>query len=75
MKIKLLFGVAFIFIAWAATSCEALKNCKVCKQVTYIDGKYDSEGSPQEYCDAKLVTIEATPDYVSGKTRIKWECD
>jgi hypothetical protein len=75
MKRKLLFGAAFVFIAWAATSCEALSGCKVCKQVTYIDGKLEQEGNPQQYCDAKLLTIETTPDYVNGTTRIKWECN
>ena len=75
MKRNLFFGAIFVFVAWATTACEALSGCKVCKQVTYIDGKFDHEGTPQEYCDAKLLTIETTPDYVIGTTRIKWECN
>jgi hypothetical protein len=75
MKRKLLFGATFLLVAWAATYCEALSGCKVCKQVTYIDGIFDHEGNPQDYCDADLIRIEATPDYVNGTTRIKWECN
>ena len=34
MKRKLFFGASFVFIAWAAISCEALSDCKKCKMVT-----------------------------------------
>jgi hypothetical protein len=71
---KLLFGMFILIISCVVTSCEALSGCKVCKQVTYIDGVYAFEGSPEQYCDAKLVSIETAKDYVSGSTRIKWEC-
>jgi len=75
MKRKLLFGAAFLLVAWAATYCEAIGGCKVCKQVTYIDGKLDHEGNPQKYCDAELSKIEITKDIVSGTSRITWECN
>jgi hypothetical protein len=62
---KLLFGSFILIISWAVTSCEALSGCKVCKQVTYIDGVSAFEGSPEQYCDAKLLSIETTKDYVT----------
>ena len=75
MKRKLIFGVAFLFVVWAATSCEALQTCKVCKQVTYTDGSVTDSTDPQEYCDADLIKIEATPDFKLGNTVTKWECN
>lgn len=74
MRRKLLFGAIFMLITWAFTSCEALNTCKICRQVTYVDGVVDQEGSETEYCDAKLIAIEVTPDVVNGNTRITWEC-
>jgi len=74
MKRKILFAGAFVLLAWAASSCEALKTCKVCKQVTYYLGSVDNVGSEQEYCDTDLIAIEATPDFVSGDYRTAWEC-
>lgn len=72
---KLICGMAvFVLMSWALTSCEALGSCKVCRQVTYVDGAVTQEGEETEYCDTKLAAIEATPDVVSGNTRIKWEC-
>jgi hypothetical protein len=74
MKRKLLFGAVFIFITWAVTSCEAIRTCKICKQVTYENGVVINEGNEAEYCDAELIAIEATPDYISGNIRTTWEC-
>ncbi|HUV01431.1 MAG TPA: hypothetical protein VMW32_10745 [Bacteroidales bacterium] len=74
MKRKLFFGCTFLFLTWAFTSCEALNTCKICRQVTYINGLVDQEGPETEYCDAKLIAIEATPDVINGNTRIAWEC-
>jgi len=74
MKRKLLFGIALMFITWAFTSCEALNTCKICKQVTYIDGSLDHEGPESEYCDADLIAIESMDDVVIGNTRTAWEC-
>ena len=75
MKRKLLFAGAFILIAWALNSCEALSGCKTCKQVFYIDGSYDHEGDPAEYCGATLLSIESMEDFVSGSLRTTWECN
>jgi hypothetical protein len=73
MKKKLFFAAVFVLIAGAFGSCE--KDCKTCKQVTYVDGVYDREGDSQEYCGASLVAIEAEDDFVYGNERTAWECD
>jgi ABC-type proline/glycine betaine transport system substrate-binding protein len=73
MKKKLFIVATLVFIAFAFTSCE--KTCKTCKQVTYINGSYDHEGSSQEYCGLDLAGIEATPDVTIGSTRTAWECN
>jgi hypothetical protein len=62
MKTKLVFGAAFLFVVWAATSCEALSGCKKCKDVIY------------EYCGAELIAKEATPDVTVGSQTTKVEC-
>jgi hypothetical protein len=76
MKRNLLFGAAFFFVAWAATSCEALSDCKTCKQVYYLKGTstVDHEGSDVEYCGAELITIEATGTVTIGDFDAKYEC-
>jgi hypothetical protein len=75
MKRKLLFGAAFLFVAWAATSCEALGGCKVCKNVVYENGKVINPGTATEYCGADLVSQEAIPDYTVGTLTTKVECN
>ena len=78
MKRKLLFGAVFLFLAWAATSCEALGGCEVCKMVTRTSGgDIVDSGSETEYCGADLVTVKATPavtNPVSGNIT-KYECN
>jgi len=74
MRRKLLFGAAFFFIAWAATSCEALNTCKICRQVIYEGTKVIDEGPEQEYCNADLAAIKAMKDVIIGNTRTTWEC-
>ncbi len=74
MKRKLLFGAAFLFVVWAATSCEALTDCKFCKNVTYENGVVVNEGSETEYCGADLIAKEATPDVTVGSLTTKVEC-
>ena len=74
MKRNLLFAGTLFLIAWGFNSCEALNDCKHCKQVTYIDGLYDHEGDTYEYCGAALFAIEAADDIVNLNTRTKWEC-
>jgi hypothetical protein len=73
MKRKIFFAVAFILIVAVFSSCE--KNCKTCKQVTYIDEVFDHAGNPQEYCGADLLVIEAEDDIEYLNTRTTWECD
>jgi len=77
IKRRLLFAGAFAILAWAVTSCEALKTCKVCKQVTYEKPGLNilEEGDAQEYCDADLIVIQNTPDVDLPNTITKWECN
>jgi hypothetical protein len=75
MKRKILLGAAFfIFVAWAATSCEAISGCKFCKNVTYENGSVLNSGSETEYCGADLVKQQATPDVKIGALTTKVEC-
>jgi len=74
MKRKLFFGAALLFIACMLTSCENLSDCKVCKNVTYENGKEISSTSETEYCGADLLTKEATPDVTIGPLTTKVEC-
>ncbi len=74
MNRKLILAAAFFLMVWAFNSCESLSSCKICKQVTYVDGVVTQEGTESEYCDANLVAIEAAKDIVNGNTRITWEC-
>ncbi len=74
MNRKLLLGAALLFMTWAFNSCEGLGTCKVCRQVTYIDGSVTQESSETQYCDADLVAIENTKDIIEGNKRISWEC-
>jgi hypothetical protein len=69
MNRKLLFGAAFLFIAWAATSCEALSDCKFCKMVTTDSTTgYVIEGGETEYCGVELITIEGSSETVGTLT-------
>jgi hypothetical protein len=74
MKRKLIFGATFLFLAWAATSCEAISGCKKCKEVIYEKGSVLSSGSETEYCGTDLITKEATPDVTVGTLTTKIEC-
>jgi hypothetical protein len=74
MRRKLLFGVSFLFIAWAVTSCEAISSCKKCKDVTYENGSVINSGSETEYCGTELIAKEATPDVTVGSLVTKVEC-
>ncbi|MEI6049061.1 MAG: hypothetical protein WCS03_09205 [Bacteroidota bacterium] len=74
MKRKLFFGTAFLFIAWAATSCEAISGCKICNDVTSENGTVINTSSDTEYCGAALATKEATKPINIGTQTIKVEC-
>jgi hypothetical protein len=74
MKRKLLFGAAFILIAWAADSCSSITDCKFCKNVTYENGVVQNSGSETEYCGADLIKQEAIPDVTVGALTTKVEC-
>jgi hypothetical protein len=75
MKRKLVFAIVYVLTALAFNSCEALSGCKICKQVTYINGVYDRDGGPAEYCGVELIAIEATKDIVQNNERTTWECN
>jgi hypothetical protein len=74
MKRKLLLGMFLVFLAWAATSCEALSNCGFCKNVTYDNGVITNTGAETEYCGTDLITKKATPDVRVGTLVTKVEC-
>ena len=75
MKRTLLFGASFLFIAWAATSCSALTNCKFCKlQTTDSSTGEITDGSETEYCDAKLISIEAQLPKTTGTLTTRYVC-
>jgi hypothetical protein len=76
MKRKLYFVAAFLLLAWAATSCDKLGDCKTCKQVFYEKGSstVDHEGSEAEYCGTELITMEASGTVTIGNYDTKWDC-
>jgi hypothetical protein len=76
MKRKLLFAGAFIILAWAGSSCEALRTCEVCKKVYYDgNGAVTSQDAEASYCDAELIAIKATGTIDLGQLgTAKWDC-
>ena len=75
MKRKVLYAASFVFIAWAATSCEALNDCKVCRLVTTDTSTGQvNEGYETEYCGAQLLAIEAQKPVVVGSQSTVYEC-
>ncbi len=74
MKKKFIFGAIFLFVAWAATSCEALSDCGFCKNVTYENNVVINSGTETEYCGTDLVKKKATPDVTIGSLVTKVEC-
>ena len=76
MKKKILFAVFFIFIAWAATSCEDLMQCKKCRLVStdLSSGEVTEDRNETEYCGASLIAIEATPPVTVGNVTTKHVC-
>jgi hypothetical protein len=74
MNRKLFFGAVFLCIAWAATSCEALGDCKLCRSVIYENGSVINSGTETEYCGVDLITIETQSPVISGNQTTKYEC-
>lgn len=75
MKRKLLFGVSFVLIAWAVTSCEALSDCKFCKLKTTDSATGDvTYGFETEYCGAALIAIEAKAPVTVGTVTTTYVC-
>lgn len=75
MKRKLLFGATFLLLAWGATSCEALNDCKFCRMVTTDSATGAiTEGNETEYCGAALIAIEAKGETTTGTLTTVWTC-
>jgi len=75
MKRNILYAAAFIFLAWAATSCEGLELCKFCKLVSTDSSNGEViEGSEIEYCGAKLIAIEAVGPKTVGTITTRYVC-
>jgi hypothetical protein len=75
MKRILLFGASFLFIAWAATSCEALSDCESCKWVTTdsSNGEVTEAPGETEYCGATLIAIK-TKSTTNGTRTTTYKC-
>jgi hypothetical protein len=77
MKRKIFFGVALLFIAWAATSCKVLTDCQFCKFVTRTSGgAVVTSGSETEYCGSDLIAFKAanptiTDPYSGNVTKLE----
>lgn len=74
MKRKLFFAGTLFLIASGINSCEALNDCKNCKQVTYVDGVYDHEGDTYQYCGLTLIEVENSDPLIIDNSRTVWEC-
>jgi len=75
MKRKFKYAAAFLFLAWAATACEALEECKFCRMITTDNTTAEvTEGFETEYCGASLIAIEAKGPTTVGNTTTTWEC-
>ena len=74
MKRKLIYTAGLVFIAFSFTTCDAIKNCKICSQNTYNGSTLITAGSESEYCNADLIKIQATPDVTVLGVTTKWVC-
>lgn len=76
MKRKVLFAGLFIFLAWAASSCEDLMQCKKCRLVSTDSQSGDVTVDPKEteYCGASLIAIEAARPVTSGTVTTEYVC-
>ena len=76
MKRKILFAALFILLAWAASSCEDLMQCKKCRLVSTDSSNGDVREDPNEteYCGASLIAIEATPPKTVGTVTTEYVC-
>jgi hypothetical protein len=76
MKRKILFAALFIFLAWAASSCEDLMQCKKCRLVSTDSSTNEVIIDPNEteYCGASLIAIEAARPVVVGTVSTEYVC-
>jgi hypothetical protein len=74
VKSRILVIALFLFICWAANSCEAISGCKVCQDVTYENGKEVFSSPETEFCGDELIAKETTPDVNIGNQTIKVKC-
>jgi hypothetical protein len=74
MKRKILYAASFLFLTWAASSCDP-ENCKFCKTVTTDSSTGDvTEGFESEYCGVALIAIEAKGPFTTGTLTTVWQC-
>ena len=75
MKRNLIYILFFLLIAWAATSCEAISNCELCKWVTTDSSNGDvTEATVEtEYCGADLIAIK-TKSVTNGTQKTVYKC-
>jgi hypothetical protein len=74
MKRELFFGAFFLFITWAATSCEALSDCGICKNVQYENNQVTYTGPEEKVCGEELIQKKATLPVTIGSVTSKVEC-
>ena len=75
MKRRHLFAASLLLLAWAATSCEALSDCKFCKLKTTDSSTGDTTyGFETEYCGASLIAIEAKAPVTVGTVTTTYQC-
>ena len=76
MKRKILFAALFILLAWAASSCEDLMQCKKCRLVSTDSSTNEVIEDPTEteYCGASLIAIETARPVKVGTVTTEYVC-
>ncbi len=76
MKRKILFAGLFILLAWAASSCEDLMQCKKCRLVSTDSSTNEVIEDPNEteYCGASLIAIETARPVKVGTVTTEYVC-
>jgi hypothetical protein len=64
-----------LFLLATIPSCELFDDCKTCKQVTYIEGVYNSQTEGKLYCGEGLREIRKTEPVLDGNILTQWECE
>ena len=75
MKRNLRRTFFFLFLVSMLPSCELFDDCKTCRQVTYVEGIYDSETEGILLCGDELKEKQQLRPQVNGNVVIRWECE